>query len=230
MNDFDAPTHGENTPAATTADTLLPDLVTAWGHGWARSRGVPRPVAVPGGFRADVGLHGHRVRYVLHTWDSELLSALDRQVAAPGTWIKISGRSAALRGALSADWTMDDTGHLMSTPFTVGAADVQAPYAMRVTTAGEVVVATVVDATGATAAAGHLAPEGEFGIVDRVETAPAHRRRGLGTVVMRALSDHAARNGMTTGLLVATDEGRRLYHSLGWRVRSEIAAAYVPED
>ncbi|GAA1413133.1 hypothetical protein GCM10009662_56760 [Catellatospora coxensis] len=218
-------------PAPVSGDpTALPDLMMAWGLGWAGSRGVPRPVILPGGFRADVGLRGHRVRYVLHTWDVEMLAALDRQVAAPGTWIKVSGRGADLRRALSAGWTMDDTGYLMSVPFAADAVDTGTPYEIRVATAGDVVVATVLDGAGATAASGRLAPAGEFGIIDQVETAPAHQRRGLGTAVMRTLSDHAARNGMSTGLLVATDDGRHLYRSLGWRVRSEIAAAFVPEN
>lgn len=202
----------------------------AWGLGWATSRAVPRPAIVPGGFRADVGLPGHRVRYVLHTWDIETVAALARQVAAPGTWIKVSGSGAGLRSALSTRWTMDSTGYLMSAPFTATAADVPATYEIRIAAAGGVAAATVIDGTGATAASGRLASAGEFGIIDQVETAPTHRRRGLGAAVMRALSDHAVRNGMGTGLLVATDDGRHLYHSLGWRVRSEIPAAFVRED
>lgn len=214
----------------TVGEVTLPDLVMAWGRGWANSRGVPTPANVPGGFRADVGLRGHRVRYVLHTWDIEMLAALDRQVTAPGTWIKVSGRLTDLRSVLSARWTMDSTGYLMSAPFTVGAVDPQAPYEIRVTTAGDVIVATVIDAAGTTAASGRLAPADEFGVIDQVVTAPAHRRRGLGTAVMGTLSDHAARNGLGTGLLVATDDGRCLYRSLGWKVQSEIAAAFVRED
>ncbi len=91
-------------------------------------------------------------------------------------------------------------------------------------------VATVIDGIGATAASGRLAPAGRFGIIDQVETSPAHRRRGLGTTVMHTLGDHAARHGLDTGLLVATDDGRHLYRSMGWTVRSEIAAAFVRED
>jgi GNAT superfamily N-acetyltransferase len=232
MEKRDAASYTGSTNPALVDRTLtaLPDLVMAWGHGWADSRGVPRPAVVPGGFRAEVGLRGHRVRYVLHTWDRETLAALDRQVAAPGTWIKVSGGHADLREALSAGWTMDTTGYLMSIRFTAGAAEIGQPYEIQVATASGVVVATVVDRAGATAASGRLAPTGEFGIIDQVETAPAHQRRGLGTAVMRTLSDHAARNGMSTGLLVATDDGRHLYQSLGWRVRSEVAAAFVPED
>ncbi|SNT36550.1 Acetyltransferase (GNAT) family protein [Asanoa hainanensis] len=205
----------------------LPELVLAWGRGWAVSRRVPDPVDIPGGFRADVGLPGHRVRYVLHTWDADELASLARDHSAPGTWIKVSGH---LRGALPDPWVIDSAGYLMTAPFTVGTRKPPAPYETRVTTDGEVVVATVVDATGATAAYGRLAPAGEYGVVDRVETAPAHRRRGLGTTVMSALSDQAARDGLRTGILLATDDGRRLYGALGWTVRSEFAAAYVRED
>lgn len=202
----------------------------AWGRGWAVSRGVPDPVEVPGGFRVDVGLPSHRVRYVLHTWDTALLEALDRQVAAPGTWIKVSGRTTDLRGALSARWTTEPAAYLMSVRFTVAAGDPPGRYETRATTDGEVVIATVLDAAGAEAASGRLAPAGGHGVIDQVETAPAHRRRGLGTAVMRTLSNHAAHNGLGTGILVATETGRRLYRTLGWTVRSEIASAYVRED
>ncbi|MFB9239415.1 GNAT family N-acetyltransferase [Plantactinospora siamensis] len=217
-------------PSARGAADALPDVVMSWGRGWAVSRGVPSPVEVPGGFRADVGRPGHRVRYVLHTWDSGRLSALARRVTAPGTWIKAAGRAAELRGALPAGWTMDSSGHLMTARLTVGVADPPPPYRIRVALDCAVVVATVVDGDGGTAACGRMAPAGGCAIVDQVQTHPAHRRRGLGASVMRALSDHAARSGLGTGILVATDDGRRLYQTLGWTLRSEIAVAYVPQD
>jgi GNAT superfamily N-acetyltransferase len=207
----------------------LPELALAWGRGWAVSRGLPDPVEVPGGFRADVGVHGHRVRYVLSAWDTDLLEALARRATEPGTWIKVTGSPTDLRSALPARWTMDAAAYLMSAPFTAGPDDPPASYQTLFTTEGEVVVATVVDTTGATAASGRLAPAGDCAVIDQVETAPAHRRRGLGTTVMRALSNHAARAGLHTGILVATADGRRLYHALGWTVQSEIAAAYIRE-
>ncbi|MFI6820399.1 GNAT family N-acetyltransferase [Micromonospora sp. NPDC050187] len=124
---------------------------------------------------------------------------------------------------------MDDVGYLMTAPFTLGADAPPAPYRTVVTTEGGVAVATVVDADGSAAASGRLTAAGECGVVDHVETAPAHRRRGLGRIVMRALGDHAARAGLRSGILIANDDGRRRYHALGRTVRSEIAAAYVRE-
>ncbi|MBQ1073206.1 GNAT family N-acetyltransferase [Micromonospora sp. C31] len=205
------------------------ELMTAWGRGWAVSRGTPAPVAIPGGFRVDVGLPGHRVRHVLHTYDADTLGRLGRASTAPGTWIKISGARAGLRAALPEAWTLDSAGHLMSAPLTPGAVEPPAPYATRVVAEGGVVVATVLDAAGRGVASGRLAGAGEFGVVDQVETEPAHRRRGLGVVVMRALCDYAARRGARTGILVATDDGRALYRALGWTVRSEVSGAYLGE-
>ncbi|MEV0153356.1 GNAT family N-acetyltransferase [Micromonospora sp. NPDC050686] len=96
-------------------------------------------------------------------------------------------------------------------------------------TSGEIVTAVVLDPEGQVAASGKLATAGAYGIVDQVETAAAHRRRGLGSVVMRTLAWHALRRGADTGVLVATDDGRDLYRSLGWTVRTPIAVAYLPE-
>ncbi|MEU8422115.1 GNAT family N-acetyltransferase [Micromonospora sp. NPDC048835] len=214
---------------AAPAPVNLPELVMAWGRGWAVSRGVPDPVEVPGGFRADVGLRGHRVRHVLHTWDADRLEPIVRPGTPPGTWIKAIGHANDLRRALPDHWTMDSSGYLMSAQFSAGTDDPPPPYETRITTDGAVVVAAVVDASGTVAASGRLAPAGTCGVIDQVETAPAHRRRGLGTTVMRMLSDHATRNGLGSGILVATDDGRSLYRALGWTVRSEIAVAYVRE-
>ncbi|MBE1487655.1 GNAT family N-acetyltransferase [Plantactinospora soyae] len=206
------------------------ELMMAWGRGWAVSRGTAAPVEVAGGFRVDVGLPGHRVRHVLHTYDAYSLRRLARELTAPGNWIKAAGDPGEFRAALPEGWTMDIAGYLMTVPLSRSAVERPAsPYTIRVDLDGEVAVATVRDDSGATAASGRLARAGEFGIVDKVETEPAHRRRGLGSVVMRALGDRAAARGMRTGILVATDDGRALYRSLGWTVRSEVPGAFRPE-
>lgn len=206
------------------------ELVIAWSRGWARSRGVPALVNIPGGFRIDVARPGHRVRYVLHTWDASYLREIGRHIATPGTWLKIDGSPAEVRDALPPHWHMFETSYLMSAELSPGPGEVPSPYRIRVgADQSRVVVATVSDRAGAVAASGRLAPAGGFGVVDQVETAPEHRRRGLGTAVIQALSDHAARNGIRAGILAATDEGRALYRTLGWSAHTELATAFIPE-
>ncbi|MEU9118830.1 GNAT family N-acetyltransferase [Streptomyces sp. NPDC048506] len=80
------------------------------------------------------------------------------------------------------------------------------------------------DAAGELAAQGQMAVLGDATIVDRVGTQEAHRRRGLGNFVMRALADHAVDRGATLGVLGATDAGRALYETLGWTVQAPLAA------
>lgn len=222
---------GAHTTGAALIDSItVPDLVTAWGRGWTVSRNTGGPTGIPGGFRVDVGLPGHRVRHVLHTCDADSLGRLGRALTAPGTWIKACVDPAVLRAALPPNWSMDIAGYLMTVPFTAGTVEPAAPYTTRMVSEGRTVVATVLDAAGEIAASARLAPAGEFGIVDKVQTEPAHRRRGLGSVVMRALGDHAVRHGMGTGILVATDDGRALYRALGWTVRSDMPGAFLRED
>ena len=52
--------------------------------------------------------------------------------------------------------------------------------------------------------------------VQWVATDPAHRRRGLGTQVMRALLDDARRRGLRTASLQASPDGLPLYERLGF--------------
>lgn len=46
---------------------------------------------------------------------------------------------------------------------------------------------------------------------------------------MSALAREGLRRGAHTGVLVAPDDGHRLYRTLGWTVRAPVAVAYVPE-
>lgn len=57
---------------------------------------------------------------------------------------------------------------------------------------------------------------------DAVETTPAFQRRGLGSHVMQTLTAKAMTLGAERGVLAASDEGRRLYLSLGWTPELEM--------
>jgi predicted GNAT family acetyltransferase len=76
-----------------------------------------------------------------------------------------------------------------------------------------------------------MALVGEVSVVDMVETGTAHQRRGLGSVGMRTLADLALDRGAVTGILGASDEGRALYESLGWKRHAPLTGgAYRPSE
>jgi GNAT superfamily N-acetyltransferase len=66
------------------------------------------------------------------------------------------------------------------------------------------------------AASGHVSVVGDFAIFDRIITSPDFRRRGLGSLVMRALVALALEHDIEHGLLVASIDGQALYRYLGW--------------
>lgn len=199
---------------------MRPEHALAWARGWTVSRGTPPPVAVPGGWRIKVGLPNHTVRYVLPAYVPELVE----QAHAQGTWVKICDRAQ-----LDSRWTVEPLEYLM-TRHLYSADRVQAPpeYTLRVSDGP--VTRVAVEHAGVTAARGQLGLAGEFAVVDQVVTEPAHRRRGLATVVMLALADAAVRQGAHTGVLVATEDGRALYSSLGWSLVAPVTSAWISRE
>ncbi|HEX7306701.1 GNAT family N-acetyltransferase [Lentzea sp.] len=89
-----------------------------------------------------------------------------------------------------------------------------AGYAVEVTRGPVIGVRVLRD--GEQTASGLMAVVGEDAVAHRIETAEAHRRRGLGSVVMGALAREAVDAGAKTGLLFSSAEGVHLYSRLGW--------------
>ncbi|MFB9909486.1 GNAT family N-acetyltransferase [Allokutzneria oryzae] len=199
-------------------------VVREWVHGWALSRNTPAPVGEPDGYRIDVGLPGHRVRYVLPN-----TSTVDDRCAAltsPGTWLKVCGAPESVPRR----WTVGEPEYLMSKDL-AGAVNVAVPGPYHVEVLGEGAVRDVLvrSGNGERAARGRVAVWGTAAVVDQVVTEPAHRRRGLGRVVMGELGVLAAELGALRAVLVATEDGLGLYGALGWVVRSPVTAAHLPE-
>ena len=67
------------------------------------------------------------------------------------------------------------------------------------------------------AALGWVTEEDGTAVYDRIWTSPNHRRRGLGSLVMRYLTSEVMSEGeISRGLLVASPDGQKLYRHLAW--------------
>ncbi|HWG27258.1 GNAT family N-acetyltransferase [Actinospica sp.] len=193
----------------------------AWVAGWVVSRGTARPRPTPWGLWVEVGTPKQHGRYVMLEAREPIVRDLATRAQVPALWMKAFAEPEELRPWLTADWTEDDPGWLMAVDLT--AERVRAPdgYSVDAVSRDGVVFVTVSAADGAPAARGQVGIAGDAAVVDQVSTEPAYQRRGLGTVVLRALANAALEAGSSTGILGATAQGRALYETLGWK-------AYAP--
>ncbi|GAA2584687.1 hypothetical protein GCM10010435_73240 [Winogradskya consettensis] len=207
---------------------MTADLMAGWARGWAVSRGAPAPVPRAGGWFIPTGVPGEAARYLLH--DSADVPRVTGTEVQPHTWIKVSAAPDDVLPHLPAGWERRHDGHLMhrrlgdspSAPLTEG-------YTARLDDTGTGAVKVVIrESDGEVAAKAQAGIAAPIVVFDRVETLPAHQRRGLGRAAMTLLTTHVATRA-SAGILVATDEGRALYETLGWITASPVTVIeYVP--
>ncbi|MGW3108982.1 GNAT family N-acetyltransferase [Streptomyces sp. NPDC001100] len=206
------------------------EAVEAWAHGWALSRGAAEPAPSAWGFTIDVGLPQHVMRHVLTDADEPTVRKIT-EAAAPNVWLKAFVPPETLTPWLASGWSVSGgPSFLMSAPLRASHAEVPDGYRLRTWSRAGVTRALVRAADGAFAARAQVAVTGSTAVVDQVETDPAHRRRGLGRLVMAALADVAAGQGPAVGVLGATADGRALYERIGWRVLAPLTSAVRGPD
>ncbi|MFF2808281.1 GNAT family N-acetyltransferase [Streptomyces sp. NPDC058000] len=205
---------------------MVPELVRIWAAGWVVSRQRPRAVEHPWGLYIDVGLPDQVGRHVLPDPDASSVRAATASATAPLTWLKLPVETETAGSWLPEGWVADkeESGHLMAADLRTTRPVAPDGYRTTVETTDGVTYVRVRDAHGEFAARGQMAVLGPATVVDQVVTEEAHRRRGLGGLVMRTLVNHAVAEGATLGILGATDEGRALYESLDWQRRAGLAA------
>jgi GNAT superfamily N-acetyltransferase len=215
-------------PNHETAD----EIFLSWIQGWAAARELAPPVAHADGFHIAVGAPRQASRYVFPR-PSPALAALGRSITAPWVYLKTRATPDELRALLPARWRIEPLHWMMACddrPFP-GSRALPPGYTLRVdddTARSALGHVDILAADGALAASGHVVLGERHAIYDRIGTEPAHQRRGLGRAVMQALQDVAHAHGRHAGLLVATDEGRALYETLGWRLHAPWAGAVIP--
>jgi GNAT superfamily N-acetyltransferase len=64
--------------------------------------------------------------------------------------------------------------------------------------------------------------EGKYGFISSMFTEPNHRRKGLGKKLLQAAVDYARSQGITHITLHASEKGKSLYQSLGFRETNEM--------
>jgi hypothetical protein len=198
-------------------------ILSAWLSARSIARGLPAPVPEYGGFRVDTGSDAEVVRWVFPNQGPGLRN-LARSINEPGYLLKLCGSADELWSALPLGWELHSPSHFMTAIGKPPARRLAEGYSIELDRVGKVVSARILAESGELAASGFAAETQGVFVYDRILTETAHRRKGLGQVLMRTLHD-ARQNPDGMELLVATQDGRALYSKLGWETISPYSTA-----
>ena len=201
-------------------------LISAWLSARSVARGLPAPVPEFGGLRIDT-LSDREVQRWVFTQVTPGLIALGTTICEPRHFIKLCAPGEVLMEALPPAWRLQPSHCVMVAAKPWPHIGAPTGYCLETVSSGAVTHVRVLDQGGLLAASGYAAETADVFVYDRIETAPGHGRKGLGSAVMSALSA-AKRSPATVEILVATDDGRRLYKRFGWRVISAYSTATIP--
>lgn len=200
-------------------------LVRGWLAARSIARGLPAPVDDQDGWRVDTGQPTEARRYVF-TEVTDGLRRIALSESSPLIVLKLCGTAAAMRSAVPSHWLINEAGYFMTSDQTPSSQLALPPgYELEVSAHDPSIVARIFDRCGDLAASGFAASSDGVFVFDRISTEAAHRRRGLASAIMKALG--ARRLPGDRQALVATDEGRSLYATLGWAVRSPWTTAVI---
>ncbi|WP_405063956.1 GNAT family N-acetyltransferase [Kribbella sp. NBC_01505] len=200
------------------------DTVRRWISGWRLCRGLQPPVEYDGVVLAQLDLPGRERE--LFTDDPSLIERL-ATVVTETTWLTVTtqyGDAVTSRLSSAGLEPFAEQKVLMS----IALRDHPHPatsYRLVRQTEGPLDHMQLLAPDGTVAARGMMATVGTDAVMHDIHTDPDHRRRGLGSVVMGALSQRALERGADNGLLMATAVGVHLYRSLGWLPEATMVTA-----
>ncbi|MCK2239279.1 MULTISPECIES: GNAT family N-acetyltransferase [unclassified Crossiella] len=214
----------------------MTDLIRRWQQGWSACRGWAPPVESHGALDFLLGQPDrHRELITLHVdavpdsvrpladvvATQEKPTLLTVPTHHPDEVEQVL-REAGLTLRAYREWIM--TREVATHP----QRPAPAGYTCQTTVTGRVISVEVRHESGDLAASGLAAVIGTDTVPDKIVTTDAHRRRGLGSVVMGALMTEAANQGASTGILFASPDGERLYTALGWVTEATVVMATSP--
>lgn len=211
-------------------------LLDVWVAGWAGCRGyqTSKEGRFPAALRADTT--GEWEYFASDPTDQEFAALAAKTAEAPPRGLTIltndTARYAALATRNGLNVTSDSQTMMIVDMETQDAED---PWLsdddLAFSTSRQNGVHYAEVRSGATlAASGRVFVVGDTAVFDKIITEPGFQRRGLGSFIMRALAAQAFEHDVTTGLLLASVDGQKLYSHLGWSTVSRVLMLSASRD
>lgn len=195
------------------------DVVEKWLKAWSLSRKLPFPVNFKSGFKIDVGYEKQKARYVFSDLNDDFIQ-LSKSINEPWVFLKVCAAAHEIKPVISKKWIIQPQGLMMYCfhPMNIPMTSLSDDYKLEFSHYNSTYVVRIVDKKGEPAAIGRVVLVDNLAVYDRISTEINHRRKGLATFLMKELEKIALSKGVFKNFLVATEEGKFLYESLGWKL------------
>jgi GNAT superfamily N-acetyltransferase len=205
----------------TMGNYISSDIIENWLKAWSMSRELPLPVKFKSGFKVNVNLEKQKTRYVFTELNNDFIQ-LSKDIDEPCVYLKVCSPPDEVKCYISKKWIIQPPGYIMSCfhPMTIPNVCLHNDYKLEITNYNLTSVIKIVTQKGEVASTGRLIIVDELAVYDRILTNDNHKRKGLATFLMKELEKIALSKGISKNFLVATEEGKSLYESLGWKVYS----------
>lgn len=89
-------------------------------------------------------------------------------------------------------------------------------------------VVKITTESGEQASIGRIVLIDDLAVYDRILTEENHRKKGLASFLMQELEKMALSKGISRNFLVATEQWKILYQSMGWKLYSNYTSIVIP--
>lgn len=207
------------------------ELVEKWLRGWSLSRSLPLPERYRSGFKVEVGEEKQKIRYVFPELNDDFIQ-LAESVTEPWIYLKVCVSPEQLKSLVPERWEFQPEGYMMHCrhPMVIPDIALTDNYSVKIRCiTSEYFTVRVLYNTTEQAAIGRLIIVDDIAVYDRVVTEEGHRRKGLASIVLAKLEEIALSKGVSNNFLVATQQGKLLYESLGWKLYSSYTSIVIPD-
>lgn len=206
------------------------DIIKKWLTAWSLSRQLPLPVPYKSGFMVDVGYEKQKRRYVFPECNADFFELADA-INEPGVFLKVCACFDEFKNKIPERWIVQPQGYMMycNSPMKFTDKDLPGEYRFEYDQYDSTFVVRILS-NNEVASSGRIVFVDDLAVYDRISTEKKHRRKGLATILMKELEKAAISKGYSANFLVATEEGKKLYESLGWKLYSVYTSIVIEEE
>jgi hypothetical protein len=210
-------------------DIVPYNIIEKWLKAWSLSRKLPLPVRYKSSFKVEVGEEKQKIRYVFPEINDDFIE-LSKQIDEPWIYLKVCASPDEVKNRVSEKWIIQPPGYMMfcSSPMNISRKSLSESYRLEYENYNSTTAVKIIDENGELACIGRIVLAGDMAVYDRIVTAENHQRKGLATFLIHELEKIAVSNGIHNNFLVATEQGKSLYETMGWELYSFYTSIVIP--